>query len=491
MPNYFLYVRKSTDVEDKQVRSIEDQLAVLRTLASTEKLHIIEEFVEKQSAKVPGRPVFDEMLRRIEKGEASGIVCWKLDRLARNPVDGGQISWFLQRGIIQHIQTYEKSYRPADNVIMMSVEFGMANQYILDLSANTKRGLMEKVKRGEYPSLAPIGYINDPRSKTVILDQKKASIIRGAFELYAEGNSRLGDVSVFFAKQNFFSKIGNTYHRDRITRILSNPFYCGFFRYAGEIHEGNHEPIVSKQLFDKVQDILKKKGRPHHKQKNDPRPFCGLFRCGECGMMVTAEVQRKHAYYRCTKKSSIRCSQPYIREEVLDKQLSDILKNFAMPSAWAENLSHRADKDSEETTRSVAAFVQELRSQISDINRKLERLLETYLEQDIERDVYREEKAKLLSSKKSLTEQIARLEQKQNAWLEHFRDWLKDAQNLNEISLTPTLSLKKTSVQKIFGSNVSLRNREIEFTPVPHYAALRAAREKIGRVEENLILVPS
>jgi len=147
-------------------------------------------------------------------------------------------------------------------------------------------------------------------------------------------------------------------------------------------------------------------------------------------------------------------------------------------------------KDSEEATRSVAAFVQELRSQISDINRKLERLLETYLEQDIERDVYREEKAKLLSSKKSLTEQIARLEQKQNAWLEHFRNWLKDAQNLNETSLTPTLSLKKTSAQKIFGSNISLRNREIEFTPVPHYAALRAAREKIGRIEENLILVP-
>lgn len=92
MTNYFLYARKSTDVEDKQVRSIDDQLAVLRALAKTEGLTIVEEFIEKQSAKLPGRPIFDQMLTRIEKGEAQGIVCWKLDRLARNPIDGGQIS---------------------------------------------------------------------------------------------------------------------------------------------------------------------------------------------------------------------------------------------------------------------------------------------------------------------------------------------------------------------------------------------------------------
>ena len=92
MPNqYFLYARKSTDVEDKQVRSIEDQLAVLRALAKEQGLVISEEFIEKQSAKMPGRPVFDGMLSRIQKGEAQGIVCWKLDRLARNPADGGTI----------------------------------------------------------------------------------------------------------------------------------------------------------------------------------------------------------------------------------------------------------------------------------------------------------------------------------------------------------------------------------------------------------------
>ena len=124
---YFLYARKSTDVEDKQVLSIESQLAELQALAKREQLNVVEVFVEKKSAKMPGRPVFNEMVARIQKGEAQGIVCWKIDRLARNPVDGGQIQWLLQNSIIGHIQTHDRAYYPADNVLMMSVEFGMAN----------------------------------------------------------------------------------------------------------------------------------------------------------------------------------------------------------------------------------------------------------------------------------------------------------------------------------------------------------------------------
>lgn len=201
MTKYFLYARKSTDVEDKQVRSIDDQLAVLHELAKDENLNIAQEFIEKQSAKKPGRPVFNEMLALIEKGEAQGIISWKLDRLARNPVDSGRISWLLQQGVIQHIKTNDRSFYPTDNVLMTSVEFGMANQFILDLKTNTKRGLHAKAKRGDYPGLAPIGYVNDSRIKLVAVDKKKSKIVKRAFELYAEGNWRLEDAANF--RKNF------------------------------------------------------------------------------------------------------------------------------------------------------------------------------------------------------------------------------------------------------------------------------------------------
>ena len=97
---FFLYARKSTDVEDKQIRSIEAQITELRAFAKQNNLDMVEEFIEKQSAKIPGRPIFGEMIKRIEKGEADGILAWHPDRLARNSVDGGQIIYLLYFGRI-------------------------------------------------------------------------------------------------------------------------------------------------------------------------------------------------------------------------------------------------------------------------------------------------------------------------------------------------------------------------------------------------------
>ena len=487
---YFLYARKSTDVEDKQVRSIEDQLAVLRALAKQEGLHIVQEFIEKQSAKIPGRPVFNEMLSRIERGEARGIVCWKLDRLARNPVDGGQISWFLQQGTIQHIRTYERDYYSADNMLLMSVEFGMANQFILDLAANTKRGLDEKVKRGEYPSLAPIGYLNDRANKTIVVHKASAKVVKAAFELYAEGNSRLEDIANFFAKHGFVAECGKPMTRQRVIYILSNPFYYGLFRYNKELHEGKHQPIISKKLFDDAQAVMKRRGWQERKELG-VRPLCGLIKCGECGASITAETKiKKHkngnvhtyTYYRCTKKTGV-CSQPFIREELLNVQLAEAIKSYALPEAWAADLNKRADKDEAEAVRSSATASQAMREEVATIGDKLQRLHRLYLDEDIERDVYRTEKADLLSRKKSLEEKMADLNKGTVAWLGLMREWIKDAENLRETVVSPSLPPKKSSAQKIFGSNLFLNNRLLVSTPTKPYASLREAGKNFGENE--------
>jgi hypothetical protein len=129
------------------------------------------------------------------------------------------------------------------------------------LAANTKRGLHEKAKRGEYPTIAPVGYLNDPRTKTVAVDHARASAVRDAFALYAEGNSRLEDIANFFLDHGVISKRGHKrLHLTVVTNILSNPFYYGHFRYAGELYEGKYKPIISKALFDKAQSVLKKRG---------------------------------------------------------------------------------------------------------------------------------------------------------------------------------------------------------------------------------------
>src|SRR5436309_5254263 len=188
---FFLYARKSSESEDRQVASIDSQIENMKKDAARERLEIVEVLSEARSAKAPGRPVFNGMIKRIHRGEAQGIICWKLDRLARNPVDGGQISWMLQQGLIKHIRTYERNYYPSDNVLMMSVEFGMANQYVRDLSVSVKRGLRDRAKRGWYPVQPPLGYLNDMRPvkgmRTIVKDLERFSLVRKVLDFMLTG----------------------------------------------------------------------------------------------------------------------------------------------------------------------------------------------------------------------------------------------------------------------------------------------------------------
>jgi len=498
MTKYFLYCRKSTDVEDKQVLSIESQLAELRTLAKREGLVVADEFIEKRSAKMPGRPIFNDMLRRIQTGEAQGIICWKIDRLARNPVDGGQIQWLLQQGVIAHIQTHDRSHYPNDNVLMMSVELGMANEYIRQLSANTARGLRQKARQGDFPGLAPLGYINNSNIKKIAVHRKNAKLVKKMFELYATGSVRLENLSAVLEQAGIYSKNNNRVHISRISNILTNPIYYGHFRHAGEIYEGKHEPIITKDLFDRANAVLRGRGRTPAK-KTDPRPFCGLLSCGSCGMGITGEIKIKrqkngnthrYVYYHCTKKSKTKkCPEPCIRAEELDRQLSVMLTQYAMPKDWVAPLFAMLDKEEHDTKNSASEAVQEMRGQVSDFSRNLARLTDIYVSQDIERDDYLERRRSLMSEKKSVEEQIARLEHTPSAWIEPTRDWIKDASILEETAKTDDLPSKKISLQKIFGSNLTLKKRGAFGIAQNHWLSLANAKEKISKNDLTLILV--
>jgi site-specific DNA recombinase len=181
-------------------------------------------------------------------------------------------------------------------------EFVQTKQFSDKLACDTKRGLEKKVRLGHYPSRAPRGYLNDRATKTVMVDPHLAPIVKSAFETFAGGDKTLNDMQDFFAKHGILSKKcykmkwnqgGLKLHIDWVRRFLRNPFYYGHFEYAGELYEGKHKPIISKELFDKVQGVLD--CRTHHfPAERQPKAFAGLFRCGECGMAVTAEIQKGH-----------------------------------------------------------------------------------------------------------------------------------------------------------------------------------------------------
>src|SRR3989339_629321 len=383
MNKYIAYCRKSTDEKDKQVLSIEAQIVELKEFAKRDHLEITEFITEAKTAKMPGREQFALVLKKIEKGEAQGIISWHPDRLARNSVDGGKVIYLLDTVKLASLKfpTFWCD-STSQGKFMLNMAFGQSKYYVDSLSENTKRGLRQKVRNGDYPTLAPVGYINDSRYKSIVVDKKKSRVIRLAFEKYAKGKSRLEDISNFLAKNGIVSRGGKIISKTRASFILSNPFYIGLFKYGGERHEGKYEPIVSKKLFDKAQEILKLRGVPERKAKNEPQPFCGLISCASCGMMITGEYKVKkqkngnvhnYTYYHCTKKrKDMKCPEPCIRQEELDKQLSSLIKSVSLPKDWAEELLKMAEKDFKNSAQSNSACVKEKQNKISSLSQKLE-----------------------------------------------------------------------------------------------------------------------
>ena len=394
---YILYARKSTDVEDKQVLSIEAQLVELRNYAKQESLQIIDELIEKQSAKVPGRPIFGQLLKRIEAGEASGILAWHPDRLARNSIDGGQVVYLLDQTHLQALKFptfwFENT---SQGKFMLSIAFGQSKYYVDNLSENTKRGLRQKVRRGEYPSHAPLGYINDLRNKSIVVDKRRSPLVIEAFTLYAKGDQRFEDIASFLASKGIKTSGGKPLKKDQIKHILSNPFYYGHFRYCGELYEGKHTPIVANKLFDSVQAVLLERGRPRKTKHNNPKVFCGLLRCGSCNLMITGEKRTKtqkngniheYIYYHCTKKrKDMKCLEPHIRQEELNSQLSSLLNEYALPDSWTTSLNKMLADDEKQAEQSSGVFIATSSTKIGNLQSKLQRLRDSYLDQDIDRE---------------------------------------------------------------------------------------------------------
>ena len=276
--------------------------------------------------------------------------------------------------------------------------------------------------------------------------------------------------------------------KDQIKFMLANSFYYGHFKYCEEMYEGKHEPLVSKELFDRVQKVLAKRCKVQVPEKQ-PQALCGLLKCGECGCAITAEVQtkksgRQYIYYHCTKKRGT-CSGEYIREEELDRQLSDLLVKFVMPKEWADELRKMTEKDEKDITQTTSASVQAMRAKIAELDGKTARITDLFIEQDIEREEYLSRKRELMSEKKSLQERILLLERNGTIWLEPMRKWLKEAQMLEEIANSKDYPSKKSPLQKIFGSNLHLDAREARGIPASHWFSLAANKEN----QQNLDLV--
>lgn len=495
---YFLYARKSSESEDRQVASIQSQIDVLQTIAKQENLEIIDVLSESKSAKAPERPIFNKMIERINKGEAQGIICWKLDRLARNPVDGGNISWLLQRGAIRHIKTYERSYYPTDNVLMMSVEFGMANQFIRDLSQNVKRGLRSRAEKGILPSPAPVGYINinQKGNKTIVPDPERFDLVKKMFDLMLKGHYSPPQIlKIANDDWGLTMPTGKKMSRATIYNVFAKSFYCGQFEYpkgSGLWHKGIHEKMITEEEFDNIQIILGRKGKP--RPQNHFFAFTGIMKCGECGATITAEEKIKHQkngnihryiYYHCTKKINPNCSQKCIEEKDLQKQILEVLSSIEISDTFHNWGLKQFKNNTAKEKKNIEKIIQNRRKEYDACLKKFDALLEMRMNKELSEQEFLDKKESLVKEKDKLNEFLTDTNKRVSQWIDKAEALLNFARDAKTIFQNGDLE-EKRKILSALGSNLLLKDKILSISIQKPLVLIKKAVKEVKAIDNRL-----
>jgi site-specific DNA recombinase len=470
---YFIYTRKSSEAEDRQMLSIEAQLAELNEYAAREHLHIAASFEEAKTARKPGRIVFAEMLARIEKGEANGILAWHPDRLARNSIDGGALIYLLDTGVLMDLKFPTVAFDNSPNgKFMLMIAFGQSKLYVDQLSENIKRGNRQKLRKGLWPAVAPLGYVNNSETKGIDPNPEKAAFVRKAFQLFATGEYTFRSLAREVESTGLRSYRDNVLSSSCVQRMLTNPIYYGAIRFNGEMHEGIHEPLVTKHLFDDVQAVMKSRAKKKRKRKHEFL-FANTMQCASCGCAITAERQKGHVYYRCTKRRG-NCDEKYLREESLLDQVKEIVKQESLPDDWAENMLGEIDKEEQQETDSHRAAVQHLLDRKSEIDQKLDKLLDLQLDGSITHDEYLVKKNTLVQEKLSINQNITDAERGECERFEPLRILILEASEAKKFLSDENVHDLPAFLRSL-SSNALLQNKTVRWEAKKPWAAVVAA----------------
>ena len=323
------------------------------------------------------------MIGKIEKGAADGIIAWAPDRLARNSIDGGQLIYMLDRGVIRDLKfatyTFENN---SQGKFMLQIMFGQSKYYSDALSDNVKRGNQTKVEKGWRPNAPPIGYLNDPATRTIVRDPDRFDRIRQIFDMTLSDAASTRQIWHIARFDWDFRTLRRGRMGDRpialsyVHKILTNPFYAGVLMWNGKAYPGAHEPVVSLEEFDRVQALLGRSDKPRRKRRSFA--FTGMIRCAECGSFVTAEEKvNRHGshyrYYHCTKRRiDYECRQASVSKVALEEQIEKFLSRITISEAIYEIVLDCVRLDTEATSVDAAARKSSLQLRLGRTEKSIE-----------------------------------------------------------------------------------------------------------------------
>jgi site-specific DNA recombinase len=412
MEKYILYIRKSSESEERQVMSLDAQENEMMRIAKRDGLEIVKVVRESHSAKSVGqRPEFNRMLKDIKAEKFNSILTWAPDRLSRNAGDLGAVIDLMDTGKLLKVQTYTQTFLNDPYSKFMLMMLGSQAKLENDQkSINVKRGIREKLKRGDWIGQAPIGYMNDPQKK-IVIDPDRAPYVLEAFNLYVTGLYSFKQISSLLFEKGLRTKNGKKLYSGQIHLMIHNPFYYGVMESKGKLYQGNHEPLISKKLHDTCLEVSGLTTQP--RPKNKGFTLSGFITCKKCGCAITAELKKqKYIYYHCTNGKGI-CDQKSFNtnEKDLHEFIIEDMKKLKISPKMVDIVYKAKLEELEQSGEYHNHALETARKTLESLTMRKSRLVDTFTAGDIDEDLYREKMTNLENEKVNLENQIKEMEQ--------------------------------------------------------------------------------
>lgn len=403
MDKYFSYFRVSSTNQAENGVSLEAQQEANQRFAKEHNYEIIKEFREVQSAAKQGRKQFNLMLAEIKKRkDIKGIIFHDVDRSARSISDWARIKELSNLGLNICFSRDGTDLNSRGSSLTASIKAVIAEDFITNLSQETKKGIYKKAEQG-YTVFGHtiIGYITKGGGIREV-DPLTAPLVLKCFELYATGRFTLQELADEIYKRGLRSKNGKKLEFTKISRILNNRYYTGLMIIKGKVFNGNHKPIVSIKLFNQVQLVLQRRYTPHTKRNKYKFPH--LFICGQCGRPMKAMMaKQKYHYYYCREKN---CEMKSILEDKIEGWIIEQINEIKFSKSEVNKMIRIANDLKQSYAIELDKREKSMVLQIESCNSKLSRLTDLLLNGDIDKSAYDQKREQFIVEKRSLESEI-------------------------------------------------------------------------------------
>lgn len=370
--NVVIYARYSCD--NQREESIEGQIRECKQYADRNDMCIIGEYIDRAfSAKTDNRPEFQKMINDSNSKKFQAIVVWKLDLFAQNRYDSARYKTILKKNMVEVISATEVISKGAEGIILEAVLEGYAEYYSADLSEKVIRGMTENALKCKYNGgNVPIGYIIDD-NKHYQIDKLAAPFVKDAFEMYAS-NMTMKEITEYLNQKGVRTSRNNNIEIRNMSVILRNRKYIGEYRYMNIVIPDGIPQIVSKELFDDVQEKLKRKQRNSNPGMKNKYILSSKLRCGKCNSLMcgesgTSKTGKIYNYYKCSSvKRHLGCDVKSVRQEDFEKVVLEKVIGYLLTETNINKITDAVLKINKKENASILLLKKQYKCIVKNIN---------------------------------------------------------------------------------------------------------------------------